>query len=166
MGVVEVMPAIRHRHVESEEVPQSLVVSSANGIDRHVVTAKAHALLHPSDGEVRAPEAQKQDMDMVPLRLEVREKPRQPPSRQSRLEREIRALGRKLPHAFEHDAARRDRYRLWTEPRQPACDRISVDELSYLEGIAQEIGRRSGPVSYTHLRAHETRHDLVCRLLL
>src|SRR5450756_1844945 len=25
---------------------------------------------------------------------------------------------------------------------------------------------RSMPVSYTHLRAHETRHDLVCRLLL
>src|SRR5450756_2737843 len=25
---------------------------------------------------------------------------------------------------------------------------------------------REGPVSYTHLRAHETRHDLVCRLLL
>src|SRR5450756_1980980 len=24
----------------------------------------------------------------------------------------------------------------------------------------------SRPVSYTHLRAHETRHDLVCRLLL
>ena len=24
----------------------------------------------------------------------------------------------------------------------------------------------SMPVSYTHLRAHETRHDLVCRLLL
>src|SRR5450756_2740890 len=24
----------------------------------------------------------------------------------------------------------------------------------------------STPVSYTHLRAHETRHDLVCRLLL
>src|SRR5450756_1291013 len=27
-------------------------------------------------------------------------------------------------------------------------------------------GITSGPVSYTHLRAHETRHDLVCRLLL
>ena len=26
--------------------------------------------------------------------------------------------------------------------------------------------RRWIPVSYTHLRAHETRHDLVCRLLL
>src|SRR5450759_5488371 len=25
--------------------------------------------------------------------------------------------------------------------------------------------RRFTPVSYTHLRAHETRHDLVCRLL-
>ena len=32
------------------------------------------------------------------------------------------------------------------------------------------LGRGSAftlvPVSYTHLRAHETRHDLVCRLLL
>src|SRR5450756_1073383 len=27
-------------------------------------------------------------------------------------------------------------------------------------------GPMSLPVSYTHLRAHETRHDLVCRLLL
>src|SRR5450756_2382192 len=27
-------------------------------------------------------------------------------------------------------------------------------------------GLRTIPVSYTHLRAHETRHDLVCRLLL
>src|SRR5659263_70647 len=26
--------------------------------------------------------------------------------------------------------------------------------------------RQNNPVSYTHLRAHETRHDLVCRLLL
>src|SRR5450756_775612 len=26
--------------------------------------------------------------------------------------------------------------------------------------------RHVGPVSYTHLRAHETRHELVCRLLL
>src|SRR5450756_3049015 len=26
--------------------------------------------------------------------------------------------------------------------------------------------RRAMSVSYTHLRAHETRHDLVCRLLL
>src|SRR5450756_3078694 len=26
--------------------------------------------------------------------------------------------------------------------------------------------RRVWPVSYTHLRAHDTRHDLVCRLLL
>src|SRR5450756_2788715 len=26
--------------------------------------------------------------------------------------------------------------------------------------------QKDNPVSYTHLRAHETRHDLVCRLLL
>src|SRR5450759_5854271 len=33
----------------------------------------------------------------------------------------------------------------------------------------RKMGRRSvaiKTVSYTHLRAHETRHDLVCRLLL
>src|SRR5665648_1225704 len=28
------------------------------------------------------------------------------------------------------------------------------------------LGDKYNPVSYTHLRAHETRHDLVCRLLL
>src|SRR5665648_448524 len=28
------------------------------------------------------------------------------------------------------------------------------------------IGHNALAVSYTHLRAHETRHDLVCRLLL
>src|SRR5450759_5853290 len=28
------------------------------------------------------------------------------------------------------------------------------------------VERILAPVSYTHLRAHETRHDLVCRLLL
>src|SRR5450756_260962 len=28
------------------------------------------------------------------------------------------------------------------------------------------VAARPAPVSYTHLRAHETRHDLVCRLLL
>src|SRR5665648_1125583 len=33
------------------------------------------------------------------------------------------------------------------------------------ESIKNEA-ERCGTVSYTHLRAHETRHDLVCRLLL
>src|SRR5450756_2819970 len=32
--------------------------------------------------------------------------------------------------------------------------------------IASIVAYSSMPVSYTHLRAHETRHDLVCRLLL
>src|SRR5450759_4525011 len=30
---------------------------------------------------------------------------------------------------------------------------------------SQPAGHSLAPVSYTHLRAHETRHDLVCRLL-
>src|SRR5665648_1272662 len=32
--------------------------------------------------------------------------------------------------------------------------------------VCREYGWDYMPVSYTHLRAHETRHDLVCRLLL
>src|SRR5450756_2845691 len=32
--------------------------------------------------------------------------------------------------------------------------------------IAADCATVVSPVSYTHLRAHETRHDLVCRLLL
>src|SRR5450756_2749843 len=34
------------------------------------------------------------------------------------------------------------------------------------ERLPERRERHHGPVSYTHLRAHETRHDLVCRLLL
>src|SRR5450756_97313 len=33
-------------------------------------------------------------------------------------------------------------------------------------GIAPVVALYAKAVSYTHLRAHETRHDLVCRLLL
>src|SRR5450756_2966995 len=36
--------------------------------------------------------------------------------------------------------------------------------LAALFVLSVTLGLR--PVSYTHLRAHETRHDLVCRLLL
>src|SRR5450759_5437538 len=35
-----------------------------------------------------------------------------------------------------------------------------------LRALATRHDPRHLPVSYTHLRAHETRHDLVCRLLL
>src|SRR5450756_3017975 len=40
------------------------------------------------------------------------------------------------------------------EPREEPCRRA---------GLAR--AGEAGAVSYTHLRAHETRHDLVCRLL-
>ena len=41
--------------------------------------------------------------------------------------------------------------------------RLSLTGVSHIYLV---IGGSLGPVSYTHLRAHETRHDLVCRLLL
>src|SRR5665648_1192044 len=44
------------------------------------------------------------------------------------------------------------------------ADRPAIDDFH----SASRHSRLSAshPVSYTHLRAHETRHDLVCRLLL
>src|SRR5450756_2766807 len=40
------------------------------------------------------------------------------------------------------------------------------DEVLHPGRLGRRWGADPGPVSYTHLRAHETRHDLVCRLLL
>ena len=47
-------------------------------------------------------------------------------------------------------------------------NRLSVGAQSFDDISLKRIGRTHSPaaVSYTHLRAHETRHDLVCRLLL
>src|SRR5665648_379196 len=42
----------------------------------------------------------------------------------------------------------------------------SVDVTPMVEEAAEVQIDDKVPVSYTHLRAHETRHDLVCRLLL
>src|SRR5665648_318276 len=43
---------------------------------------------------------------------------------------------------------------------------IEKAQHSFLQLTATFTGNNFHPVSYTHLRAHETRHDLVCRLLL
>src|SRR5450759_4137718 len=42
---------------------------------------------------------------------------------------------------------------------------VSLSEQKWVI-LAERRGCSHGSVSYTHLRAHETRHDLVCRLLL
>src|SRR5450756_2832258 len=45
---------------------------------------------------------------------------------------------------------------------------VDLSHASGCGGIGCAVVAERGlvPVSYTHLRAHETRHDLVCRLLL
>src|SRR5450756_3055608 len=52
------------------------------------------------------------------------------------------------------------RFTATTGWRLPQTGRIPPVESSSFEDDLLS------PVSYTHLRAHETRHDLVCRLLL
>src|SRR5450759_5447373 len=42
---------------------------------------------------------------------------------------------------------------------------IGSGEIAYAFGVL-DIFNSGIAVSYTHLRAHETRHDIVCRLLL
>src|SRR5665811_260445 len=58
-----------------------------------------------------------------------------------------------------------------TEPRTAGL--VGVDDVLDVEAVEQPFRRRldarilgGDPVSYTHLRAHETVLDLVCRLLL
>src|SRR5660397_283858 len=45
-----------------------------------------------------------------------------------------------------------------------AFNTVSVSAISRL--ISPLVGKADRPVSYTHLRAHETKANLVCRLLL
>src|SRR5450756_940985 len=70
----------------------------------------------------------------------------------------------------------------WRTSRYPTSLSISVHLQEHSHDAYSRAGVRSRslcplptfgnstsatkPVSYTHLRAHETRHDLVCRLLL
>src|SRR5450756_1916931 len=59
----------------------------------------------------------------------------------------------------------KQQYPSWLYPgssdRDPSSQPLSIDATYTLEPLAPW----TWTVSYTHLRAHETRHDLVCRLL-
>src|SRR5450756_3005525 len=67
-----------------------------------------------------------------------------------------------------HDTASTDEsYPVLAIPARPVHNKL-VFGLATGQVLDQVRARIIGyrPVSYTHLRAHETRHDLVCRLLL
>src|SRR5450756_2735649 len=54
-----------------------------------------------------------------------------------------------------------------TDPVYKAMEFLPVGPVVMVDtaGFDDDGSLGSLPVSYTHLRAHETRHDLVCRLL-
>src|SRR5665811_2526721 len=60
--------------------------------------------------------------------------------------------------------------RRFVEPRVLHGKAVGVDDIAIVEGKEIKIlflaAMRCASVSYTHLRAHETVLDLVCRLLL
>src|SRR5450756_2915186 len=73
----------------------------------------------------------------------------------------------------EHDAVQLYRAGFYGKLVDGKMLQLSLLECAYLMqlGLPVEDGATNRrfttlPVSYTHLRAHETRHDLVCRLLL
>src|SRR5665648_1186285 len=60
-----------------------------------------------------------------------------------------------------------DAQRKWPDPLAVGEGRRwHRPHMAVLDQDARAAQHGAGPVSYTHLRAHETRHDLVCRLLL
>src|SRR5450756_1295987 len=54
----------------------------------------------------------------------------------------------------------------WTKPSHCAINSDSKVPILASRFCGFRIAGPDKAVSYTHLRAHETRHDLVCRLLL
>src|SRR5659263_611567 len=53
-----------------------------------------------------------------------------------------------------------------TLPLDEPTNHLDVDSIVWLRDFLGSYAGGFLAVSYTHLRAHETRHDLVCRLLL
>src|SRR5450759_3653489 len=87
-----------------------------------------------------------------------------------RLSRVIPLLDQSFSHVLVHTGQNYD-YRLngifFDEMGIRAPDHVlDVDTSSLGAVLGDTLRKTEQAVSYTHLRAHETRHDLVCRLLL
>src|SRR5450756_1698326 len=54
----------------------------------------------------------------------------------------------------------------FVDTKTTAVDETNGVDIKFKNGCGARLAGTFYAVSYTHLRAHETRHDLVCRLLL
>src|SRR5450759_3063735 len=76
-------------------------------------------------------------------------------------------LNRKVVVGHYEDTEAIDRIAVWVRAAAAYNDALSMKVARFgdnMRDVAVTEGNKA--VSYTHLRAHETRHDLVCRLLL
>src|SRR5450756_1463765 len=71
-----------------------------------------------------------------------------------------------LPHRLLRRPASKEEHMTVLLRASPHPAVVETEEVKALATLLQVHDPGLGPVSYTHLRAHETRHDLVCRLLL
>src|SRR5450756_3078732 len=81
----------------------------------------------------------------------------------------LTVVGQQTARGVQHDATADDvdhRHDRTHERHQGAGARRLTDDEHVMRGQVLDVQNGAHPVSYTHLRAHETRHDLVCRLLL
>src|SRR5450756_2817221 len=93
--------------------------------------------------------------------------PKAPALRLARTPRHLPHLDEELLEIAHHRrVALRQRCRDAVPQREQILQALSaVRVLRLVRHLADPV-EETAAVSYTHLRAHETRHDLVCRLLL
>src|SRR5450756_2517866 len=89
--------------------------------------------------------------------------------RGTRSDRIISTVDPEMRHGRKSSQSRFDGYKLSaavSNTSEPLITAVDVCPGGETDGPQAKHLIDTQPVSYTHLRAHETRHDLVCRLLL
>ena len=103
------------------------------------MSAFSNALRNPVMGEIWTWQSEVPKCHEITLRLPVANMMDQPIARQRRLQRKIRALGRKLVEAFDHYSAGDNVCSLGSKRRDSCCNEVGIYKLNYIRFQAQEL---------------------------